>query len=160
MDIILPAAYREATWRNWYYTSWSSKHRTRFNEQGWSLAIGEVTTAPAISWVTIWTLKLKRPTQKFQMLMWMLKSSVYRRSKLLFCKKLTLRLKTATQLWSDFDGSVDGDHFAGGQAQRLALTLGSGQFIPGFGDQLVGHTAEVKSGCSCDIPERILGSLA
>ena len=41
----------------------------------------------------------------------------------------------------DFDGSVDGDHFDGGQANDFSLALGSGQFIPGFEEQLVGHTA-------------------
>ncbi|CAM3079141.1 trigger factor [Leuconostoc gasicomitatum] len=41
----------------------------------------------------------------------------------------------------DFDGSVDGDHFDGGQADDFSLELGSGQFIPGFEEQLVGHSA-------------------
>lgn len=41
----------------------------------------------------------------------------------------------------DFDGSVDGKHFDGGKAQNFSLSLGSGQFIPGFEDQLVGHKA-------------------
>ncbi|GAP00050.1 trigger factor [Fructobacillus ficulneus] len=41
----------------------------------------------------------------------------------------------------DFDGSVDGDHFEGGQAKDYSLELGSGSFIPGFEEQLVGHTA-------------------
>ncbi|ABJ57574.1 trigger factor [Oenococcus oeni] len=41
----------------------------------------------------------------------------------------------------DFDGSVDGKQFDGGKAQNFSLSLGSGQFIPGFEDQLVGHKA-------------------
>ncbi|HEY4400226.1 MAG TPA: trigger factor [Lactobacillaceae bacterium] len=41
----------------------------------------------------------------------------------------------------DFDGSIDGDHFAGGKGDNFSLELGSGQFIPGFEDQLIGHTA-------------------
>ncbi|WP_367300977.1 trigger factor [Leuconostoc carnosum] len=41
----------------------------------------------------------------------------------------------------DFDGSVDGDHFDGGQSNDFSLELGSGQFIPGFEEQLVGHSA-------------------
>ncbi|USS85483.1 trigger factor [Fructilactobacillus myrtifloralis] len=41
----------------------------------------------------------------------------------------------------DFDGSVDGDHFEGGKANNYALELGSGSFIPGFEDQLIGHKA-------------------
>lgn len=53
----------------------------------------------------------------------------------------------------DFDGSVDGDHFAGGQANDFALTLGSGQFIPGFEDQLVGHTAGEEVDVHVTFPE-------
>lgn len=41
----------------------------------------------------------------------------------------------------DFDGSVDGEHFDGGKAENFELKLGSGQFIPGFEDQLVGKDA-------------------
>lgn len=38
----------------------------------------------------------------------------------------------------DFDGSVDGVPFEGGKAERYSLELGSGSFIPGFEDQVVG----------------------
>ncbi len=38
----------------------------------------------------------------------------------------------------DFVGKVDGEEFEGGAAQDIRLTLGSGQFIPGFEDQLTG----------------------
>lgn len=38
----------------------------------------------------------------------------------------------------DFDGSVDGVHFDGGKAENYSLEIGSGQFIPGFEDQMVG----------------------
>ena len=38
----------------------------------------------------------------------------------------------------DFDGSVDGVPFDGGKAEGFRLELGSGQFIPGFEDQLIG----------------------
>ena len=38
----------------------------------------------------------------------------------------------------DFVGKVDGEEFEGGSAQGFDLTLGSGQFIPGFEDKLVG----------------------
>lgn len=41
----------------------------------------------------------------------------------------------------DFVGSVDGEEFAGGTAENFELTLGSGQFIPGFEEQLVGKDA-------------------
>ncbi|OIP55605.1 MAG: trigger factor [Helicobacteraceae bacterium CG2_30_36_10] len=38
----------------------------------------------------------------------------------------------------DFEGSVDGVLFEGGAAKDFALKLGSGQFIPGFEDQVIG----------------------
>jgi trigger factor len=40
----------------------------------------------------------------------------------------------------DFDGSVDGVPFSGGKGEKQNLTLGSGQFIPGFEEQVVGHS--------------------
>jgi len=42
----------------------------------------------------------------------------------------------------DFEGKVDGEPFEGGKAENFDLTLGSGAFVPGFEDQLLG----VKSG--------------
>lgn len=38
----------------------------------------------------------------------------------------------------DFEGFVDGEAFEGGKAENYSLTLGSGSFIPGFEDQLIG----------------------
>lgn len=38
----------------------------------------------------------------------------------------------------DFEGFVDGEPFEGGQSERYSLELGSGSFIPGFEEQLVG----------------------
>ncbi|MEG1886712.1 MAG: trigger factor, partial [Oscillospiraceae bacterium] len=40
----------------------------------------------------------------------------------------------------DFDGYVDGVAFEGGKAESHSLTLGSGQFIPGFEEQIIGHS--------------------
>ncbi len=40
-----------------------------------------------------------------------------------------------------FEGFVDGEVFDGGQADNFDLTIGSGQFIPGFEDQIIGHKA-------------------
>ena len=42
----------------------------------------------------------------------------------------------------DFDGYVDGKQFEGGKAEGYTLVLGSGSFIPGFEDQLIGHNVE------------------
>ena len=39
----------------------------------------------------------------------------------------------------DFEGFKDGVAFEGGKGERFELTLGSGQFIPGFEEQIVGH---------------------
>jgi trigger factor len=47
----------------------------------------------------------------------------------------------------DFDGSIDGEAFDGGKAENYELKLGSGQFIPGFEEQLEGH----KSGDDIDV---------
>lgn len=47
----------------------------------------------------------------------------------------------------DFDGYVDGEQFEGGQADGYDLEIGSGSFIPGFEDQLVG----VKTGEEKDV---------
>ncbi len=41
----------------------------------------------------------------------------------------------------DYEGSVDGVPFEGGKGENYRLTLGSGQFIPGFEEQVVGHAA-------------------
>lgn len=57
-------------------------------------------------------------------------------------KFVDLKEKRAAQLGDsaiiDFEGSIDGVLFDGGTAKEFALVLGSGQFIPGFEDQLVG----------------------
>ncbi len=44
----------------------------------------------------------------------------------------------------DFVGSIDGVEFAGGKGENYSLELGSGSFIPGFEDQLVGKKAGEK----------------
>ena len=46
--------------------------------------------------------------------------------------------KTGDTVVLDFEGFVDGKPFDGGKAEGYTLTLGSGAFIPGFEDQLVG----------------------
>lgn len=46
--------------------------------------------------------------------------------------------KDGEQVLIDFKGSIDGKLFDGGTAEGHQLTLGSGQFIPGFEEQLVG----------------------
>ena len=53
----------------------------------------------------------------------------------------------------DFDGSIDGKHFDGGKAENFELKLGSGQFIPGFEDQLIGKEAGEEVEVRVTFPE-------
>ncbi|HFF7428461.1 TPA: trigger factor [Streptococcus pyogenes] len=53
----------------------------------------------------------------------------------------------------DFVGSVDGVEFDGGKGDNFSLELGSGQFIPGFEDQLVGAKAGDEVEVSVTFPE-------
>jgi trigger factor len=53
----------------------------------------------------------------------------------------------------DFVGSVDGEEFAGGRAEDFNLTLGSGQFIPGFEDQLIGTKAGEQRDVNVKFPD-------
>ena len=52
-----------------------------------------------------------------------------------------LVIKEGATVVIDFVGSIDGVEFDGGKGDNFSLGLGSGQFIPGFEDQLVGHSA-------------------
>ena len=53
----------------------------------------------------------------------------------------------------DFVGTVDGVKFEGGEAQGFDLTLGSGQFIPGFEDQVVGMNVGESKDVNVTFPE-------
>ena len=53
----------------------------------------------------------------------------------------------------DYVGTVDGKEFDGGSAQNYSLELGSGSFIPGFEDQLVGHAAGEDVDVKVTFPE-------
>lgn len=53
----------------------------------------------------------------------------------------------------DFEGFVDGEAFEGGQADNYSLELGSGQFIPGFEEQLVGVAAGEEKDVEVSFPE-------
>jgi trigger factor len=58
----------------------------------------------------------------------------------------TKKAADGDQLIIDFVGSVDGVDFEGGKAEGAALVIGSGQFIPGFEEQLTGSkTGEEKT---------------
>ena len=58
----------------------------------------------------------------------------------------------------DFEGFVDGVAFEGGKAEHYSLTLGSGSFIPGFEDQVVGHSAGDEFDVNVTFPEEYQAS--
>ena len=60
----------------------------------------------------------------------------------------------------DFEGSVDGKAFDGGKGENHSLELGSGQFIPGFEDQLVGVSAGEEKDVVVTFPEQYTKELA
>ena len=53
----------------------------------------------------------------------------------------------------DFEGFVDGVAFDGGKAENHNLKLGSGQFIPGFEEQIVGHNVGDEFDVNVTFPE-------
>lgn len=53
----------------------------------------------------------------------------------------------------DFVGSVDGVEFPGGKADNYELQIGSGQFIPGFEDQMIGMKAEESKDIHVTFPQ-------
>ncbi len=53
----------------------------------------------------------------------------------------------------DFEGFVDGVPFEGGKAEKYSLALGSGNFIPGFEEQVVGHEVGEEFSINVNFPE-------
>ncbi len=53
----------------------------------------------------------------------------------------------------DFEGFIDGEAFEGGKAEQFPLKLGSGQFIPGFEEQVVGHSIGDEFEINVTFPE-------
>ena len=53
----------------------------------------------------------------------------------------------------DFEGFCDGEAFEGGKAEEYNLELGSGSFIPGFEEQIVGHNAGDEFTIDVKFPE-------
>ena len=53
----------------------------------------------------------------------------------------------------DFEGFTDGKAFEGGKGENYELTLGSGTFIPGFEDQIVGHKIDEEFDVNVTFPE-------
>ena len=61
--------------------------------------------------------------------------------------------KTGDTVVLDFEGFVDGVAFEGGKGENYDLTLGSHQFIPGFEEQVVGHSAGEEFDINVTFPE-------
>jgi len=53
----------------------------------------------------------------------------------------------------DFEGFVDGEAFEGGKAEKYALKIGSGSFIPGFEEQIIGMKYEEEKTITVKFPE-------
>lgn len=53
----------------------------------------------------------------------------------------------------DFEGFLNGEPFEGGKGENYSLTLGSGQFIPGFEEQIVGHNTGDEFEVNVTFPE-------
>ena len=53
----------------------------------------------------------------------------------------------------DFEGFVDGVAFEGGKAENFNLKIGSGSFIPGFEDQIIGHNTDEEFSINVKFPE-------
>ena len=64
------------------------------------------------------------------------------------------------QVTLDFDGYVNGESFDGGKADNYELELGSGDFIPGFEDQLVGAVAGEERDVNITFPDDYVPELA
>ena len=56
------------------------------------------------------------------------------------------------QVVLDFKGSIDGEVFEGGEAEDFPLVIGSGQFIPGFEEQLTGVSAGDQKDVTVSFP--------
>jgi len=64
------------------------------------------------------------------------------------------KAKDGDQVIFDFLGKVDGEPFEGGTAQGHSLVLGSGQFIPGFEEGLIGVKAGEEKNVDVTFPEQ------
>lgn len=53
----------------------------------------------------------------------------------------------------DFEGTIDGEPFAGGKAENYTLEVGSGTFIPGFEEQMIGMAVEEEKDIKVTFPE-------
>ncbi|MDX1293053.1 MAG: trigger factor [Hyphomonas sp.] len=65
----------------------------------------------------------------------------------------TAKAKDGDAVVMDFVGKIDGEAFEGGSAEQQTLVIGSGRFIPGFEEQLVGVKAGEEKEVTVSFPE-------
>ncbi len=69
-------------------------------------------------------------------------------------------VKDGDNVLLDFSGSVDGEKFEGGTAEKQNLVIGSGQFIPGFEEQIIGMQKGEEKDIKVTFPEDYSAPLA
>ncbi len=74
--------------------------------------------------------------------------------------KLRREAKLTDKVIIDFKGYVNGEELEGGSGEDYELVLGSGQFIPGFEEQVAGHNAGRKFNIDVTFPQEYDPSLA
>jgi trigger factor len=67
--------------------------------------------------------------------------------------KRNRKMKEGDTAVIDFEGFIDGEAFEGGKGENFELLLGSGQFIPGFEDQLIGVKRDEEVEINVTFPE-------
>ena len=65
----------------------------------------------------------------------------------------TAKAKDGDAVVVDFVGKIDGEPFDGGTAEQQTIVIGSGRFIPGFEEQLVGVKADEEKNLEVSFPE-------
>ncbi|MDD4315835.1 MAG: trigger factor [Clostridia bacterium] len=75
-------------------------------------------------------------------------------------KEVERPVKDGDNVLIDFSGSVDGEKFEGGTAEKQNLVIGSGQFIPGFEEQLIGLSKGDEKDIKVTFPEDYTAPLA
>lgn len=87
-----------------------------------------------------------------------LKSLQERNSRLVTVEDRAAEMGDSVEL--DFEGFVDGVAFDGGKGENYPLELGSGSFIPGFEEQVAGHSSEEEFDVNVTFPEEYQADLA
>ncbi len=74
--------------------------------------------------------------------------------------EVTRPVKDGDTVVIDYSGSVDGVKFDGGTAQEQTLVIGSGKFIPGFEEQIIGMEINAEKNIEVKFPENYAPELA